>query len=107
MLLLKAKFSEGGRQHGNGIMYGGCKKENPAFMHQIMQETADYSGIESHYEVFYVETDFGNHMSLSWSELNSMFEVVGVRNYFQWLADRKYLQSQPNLVELSENGRSL
>ena len=51
------------------------------------------------HELFYVETDFGNHMKLSWSELTNMFEVVGVRDYDQWKADRDQLRNQPSYID--------
>lgn len=86
MLLLRAKATPD-RQHGNGIMYGGGTK--------IYNTIGDF--VQK--EVFYVETDFGNHMTLTWGELNEMFEVVGVRDYGNWRMDRSQLQSQPNLIE--------
>lgn len=106
MLLLKAKV-DANRQHGNGIMYGGRRKENPAYMHNLFLPSSDREEVESHYELFYVETDFGNHMALMWSELTAMFEIVGVRDYGQWQADRSYLQSQPNLlIKDLDNGQA-
>ena len=89
MLLLKAKTA-GGHQHGNGIMYGGTRKQ-----YSSPPETEAYA----EHEVFYVETDFGNHMALLWTELTDMFDVIGVRDYEKWKADRLYLQSQPNLID--------
>ena len=98
MLLLKAKVSQSGN-HGNGILYGGGCKENPGFMRAVMDPEQDSSGVDSHYEIFFVETDFGNHMKLTWGELTAMYDVVGVRDYGQWKADRLYLQSQPDLLQ--------
>lgn len=97
MLLLRAKTSDG-RQHGNGIMYGGTRKQYFGF-----SETEPHTD----HEVFYVETDFGNHMTLSWTELTDMFDVVGVRDYQKWKADRAYLQSQPNRIDEEEHRQGI
>lgn len=97
MLLLAAKpVDDNQRQHGNGIMYGGGRKENPAFMAEIMSGslTGGFTP-DSHNEVFFVETDFGNRMTLSWSELTRMYDVVGVRDYRVWRAERQHLIDQP------------
>lgn len=89
MLLLKAKIDKD-PQHGNGIMYGGESKS---------YDIAAMLGGDKIHELFYVETDFGNHMKLSWNELNEMFYVVGVRDYQQWRTDRNYLLSQPSYLD--------
>lgn len=89
MLVLRAKPNETSK-HGNAIMYEGESKryDFPAILNE-----------GEVYELFYVETDFGNHMKLSWSELTSMFEVVGVRNYDQWKADRNELRAQLSYID--------
>jgi hypothetical protein len=89
MLVLRAKPNETSK-HGNAIMYGG--------------ETKQYdlpTMLNNHepYELFYVETDFGNHMKLSWSELTSMFEVVRVMDYERWKMERSDLRNQPNYMQ--------
>ena len=88
MLALKAKTNSD-RQHGNGILYGGTRKM--------------YQNPFKEVEVFFVETDFGNHMTLTWPEVIEMFEVVAVRDYDQWKEDRRQLQNEPNLIERASN----
>lgn len=86
-LRLKAKTAKSGRQHGNGILYGGSLKTYHMFEPDKYQEI----------EVFYVETDFGNHMTLNWDEVMEMFEVVGWANYDEWRRDRDALREHPRL----------
>jgi hypothetical protein len=50
-------------QIGNAIIYGGSTK----FYHGFAE-----GEIDTQSEVFYVESDFGNHMTLSWSEIKTM-----------------------------------
>lgn len=73
---------------GNAILYGG--------KHKFYQHPADKP---SEAEAFYVETDFGNHMTLTWREVEEMFVVVGWQDYGEWKDNRRHLLEQPNLIE--------
>lgn len=76
-------------QVGNAILYGGDRK---------LEFDDKLSVIDN--EVFYVETDFGNHMTLTWREVEEMFTIAGWQSYEDWKAARRALQSQPNLIQL-------
>lgn len=67
---------------GNGIVYGGTTA--------MLNDEKD---------TFFVETDFGNHMKLSWAEILEMYEIVRWTSYERWKADRADLQQSPNLFE--------
>lgn len=73
---------------GNAILYGG--------VHRHYQHPIDKP---SEAEVFFVETDFGNHMTLTWREVEEMFVVSGWQDYEEWKANRRHLQSLPNLFD--------
>lgn len=81
-------------QVGNAICYGGD--------HKIYGFPV---GEVSEAEVFFVETDFGNHMTLTWGELENMFTVAGWQDYGEWRAARAQLQEQPPLRTQSEEER--
>lgn len=93
MLRLAAKpVTDGQRQHGNGIMYGGGTSPMLSF--------DDYQ----QRELFYVETDFGNKMKLTWTELTTMFDIVSVVDYKVWRAERAELIQQDDMDSLIERG---
>lgn len=67
-------FTRNGSKTGNAILYGGQDRDDP-------QDPP----------LFYVETDYGNHMKLTWSEIMSMFAVGRPCSYDDWRADRREL----------------
>jgi len=76
-------------QVGNAILYGGSRK-----CYNIKPDDT----VET--ELFYIDTDFGNHMRLTWNEVMEMFTVVGWQDYGSWREARAECMSQPNLIEL-------
>ena len=73
---------------GNAILYGG------EFRQYKHPSDAPHSA-----EVFYVETDFGSHMTLTWGEVEEMFTVAGYQPYDEWLKARDELRQQLPLNE--------
>lgn len=59
---------------GNGIIYDGG----------ISETTGN--------EVFYVETDFGNHIKLTWQDIEYMYAIIRWTDYDRWRADRDELR---------------
>lgn len=89
MLRLAAKpRKDNQRQHGNGIMYGGGASP--------MTFDNDYEPRN----LFYVETDFGNRMKLTWNELNELYEIIEVVDYKAWRQERSDLIASNQLEEL-------
>ena len=79
MLRLAAKpVSQGQRQHGNGILYGGDWVKY------------DFEGPVEPRPIFLVETDYGNRMRLSWTEVLELFDVIEVVKYEDWAKQRAY-----------------
>lgn len=89
-------FSKGGRI-GNGILYGGAEA-TPNEREPLRSEGP---------QTYFVETDFGNHMRLSWAEVNEIFTVAGVMDYTYWRQERNYLRDQSNLIQAFEEGFSV
>lgn len=81
-------FSKGGRI-GNGILYGGAEA-TPNEWEPLRSEGP---------QTYFVETDFGNHMRLTWAEVNEMFTIAGIMDYTYWRKERAELQSQSNLIQ--------
>lgn len=81
-------------QVGNAILYGGD--------HRIYGFPV---GEVSEAEVFFIETDFGNHMTLTWAEVEAMFTIAGWQDYAEWRKARRQLQEQPPLQKQSEADR--
>lgn len=75
-------------QVGNAILYGG---EAKIYGHPM--------GEVNETEIFFIETDFGNHLTLTWGEVMEMFTVAGWQHYDDWKRARHNLQQQPNLIE--------
>jgi hypothetical protein len=76
-------------QVGNAILYGG--------EHKIYDSPKD----EVHEaELFFVETDFGNHMKLTWGEVMEMYTVAGWQDYELWRASRDELRQQTPFNEI-------
>lgn len=67
MITLKTKD---GRKTGNAIIFGGGYSKH----------TGD--------PVFYIQTDFGNHMTLHWAEIEDMFTIGHVMDYSEWQVSR-------------------
>jgi hypothetical protein len=51
-------------------------------------------------ELFFVETDFGNHMKLTWGEVMEMYTVAGWQDYELWRARRDELRQQTPFNEI-------
>ena len=77
-------------QVGNAIIYGGGTK----FYHGFAE-----GEVSTQAEVFYVESDFGNHMTMLWPEIEAMWIVVGWQDYEEWRSNRDELRGKPNLIE--------
>lgn len=75
-------------QVGNAILYGGERRT-----YDIKPD----EHVET--ELFYIETDFGNHMKLNWKEVMEMFTVAGWQDYGSWREARAKCIDQPNLVQ--------
>lgn len=73
-------------QVGNAIIYGG--------MDTNYDPSAPREG-----QIFFVESDFGNHMKLSWAEICERWTVVGWQDYREWRQARDELINQPNLIQ--------
>ncbi len=69
MLIL---YTKNGTKGTNAILYGG----------------EDFS---PHHDgpVYFIETDFGNHIRLSFEEMWSRYTIGPVRNYDEWRQDRQ------------------
>jgi hypothetical protein len=76
MLILTTKD---GSRFGNAILYGG----GPSCY--AVGETVN---------LFFVETDFGHKMRMTWNEVNEMFNISRVCSYDEWANDRANLQIQ-------------
>jgi len=83
-------------QVGNAILYGGDHRIYGTMPGSIGGIPL---GEVSEAEVFFVETDFGNHMTLTWGELEQMFTIAGWQSYESWKAARNELRHQPNLYQ--------
>lgn len=81
-------FSKGGRI-GNGILYGGAEA-TPNEREPLRSEGP---------QTYFVETDFGNHMRLTWNEVNELFTIEGVMDYSFWKQEREFLRQQPNIMQ--------
>jgi len=72
---------------GNAILYGGEHKIYGFPVKEVNEA-----------EVFFIETDFGNHMTLTWGEVSEMFIVAGWQDYAEWRKIREDLLMQPPLT---------
>jgi len=92
-------LTKGGGRVGNAILYGGDDG---------MIDLASMIGqVGEPKDIYYVETDFGNHMHLTWDEVQEMFYINGVQSYDRWKEERARLQQEPNLIEQREQRNSL
>lgn len=89
-------------QVGNAILYGGDHRIYGTLPGTIGGIPL---GEVSEAEVFFVETDFGNHMTLTWREVEEMFTVAGWQDHDEWRAARAELQNQPRLRTKNEEER--
>lgn len=87
-------LTKDGSQVGNAIIYGGDDGFNDNAI-QMMISTTNFEPKP----IFYVETDFGNHMKLTWREIEERFTIGKVMDYNQWKSERDGLRSSPNLIE--------
>lgn len=79
-------ITKDGSKVGNAILYGGG--------------TAMYTQPEPKEQVlFFVETDFGNHMQLSWAEIEELWTVGQAANYSRWRSDRDQLINEKMHVD--------
>ena len=92
ILLIPRNPSE--HQVGNVIIYGGATK----FYHNFDKDKV-VPKIVPPTQVYFVETDFGNHMTMLWSEIETLWITAGWRDYTEWRSKRDELRSQPNLIE--------
>lgn len=74
-----------GSQVGNAVLYGA---ENRQYNAEQVEQTV---------LVFHVETDFGNHMTLTQSELDAMYTAGRKTDYKRWSADRGQLINHPKM----------
>lgn len=77
MLLLQTKD---GSRIGNAILYGGGTR---------VYVNADIPAVV----LYFVETDFGNHMRLTWKEILDQFEIGPAQDYRRWKENRRHIQN--------------
>lgn len=84
-----------GSRVGNAIIYGG--------------ETRDYPAADGRFEVnvFFVETDFGNHMVLTWKEIEELFTVGHCCDYQEWRKGRAHLIAEDRTLVMPNTGWSI
>jgi len=76
---------------GFAIIYGG-KKDGVLMVNEDQFRLTEWDRI-------FIETDFGNHLSISQVELANTFELLSRQSYDRWRNDRDALRQQPNLIE--------
>ena len=85
MIVLHTKDSS---KVGNAILYGGMQGSPlPRFPNDEMPH------------IFFVETDFGHHMKLTWSEIEELYTVSHFQDYHQWRSERAKLHERTNHME--------
>ncbi len=83
-------LTKDGTKTGNAIIYGGDDFVN-VYSPKVILDLEPGTPMKP---IFFVETDFGNRMKLTWSEIEELFTVGRVCPYDQWKADRNSLREQ-------------
>jgi hypothetical protein len=100
MITLKTKD---GSKTGNAIIYGG---EDPMDSLASLQARTFNGVCDEPKPLFFVETDFGNHMKLSWTEIEEMFTIGQTMDYSFWHAKRAELHEQKPYDNLPTRNRA-
>jgi len=86
--------SKDGNKVGNAILYGGDDG--------MLTLGSMVGQVDEPKDRYYVETDFGNHMTLTWGEINELYDIKGVQSYDHWKSERQRLREEPNLIEQNQ-----